>query len=146
MQQLIGETGALDSRQEAIQLAKDFGISPSSASAYANGATSTTNYNTPKPEIANHVQQAKRRIATKARVKLREAIDAITPDKLQNAKAKDISGVARDMAGVIRALESSDDSNNPNNNPNGAAMPAIVIYAPSVVQENYFGEALEVRD
>jgi hypothetical protein len=142
LQQLIGETGALDSRQEAIALAKDFGISESSASAYAAGATSTASYNQPTPAINDHISKVKARIAKKARGKLNVALDALTPEKLEHAKAKDISGVARDMAGVIKSLEYTDSSqNNPNNLP--ANQPQIVIYAPSVVQENYFGEAID---
>ena len=142
LQQLIGETGALDSRQEAIQFANDFGISKSSASAYANGATSTTSYNQPSTPIKSHVEEVKKRISRKARGKLNLALEAITSEKLEHAKVKDISGVARDMAGVIRALEPSPESVAND----GVKIPQVVIYAPSIVQENYFGQPLEITD
>jgi hypothetical protein len=145
LQRLIGETGSLDSRQEAVELAQDFGISASSASAYAAGATSTASYNQPSTPISDHVTKVKARLAKKARGKLNLALQNLTEEKLQHAKAKDISGVARDMAGVIKSLEYTDSSQtNPNNLP--VNTPQIVIYAPSVVQENYFGEAIDASE
>src|SRR6187399_325506 len=55
LRNLLAEEHLLNGRNEALSLAKDFGISSSSVSAYAKGATSTTTYNEPKPSILNHI-------------------------------------------------------------------------------------------
>jgi hypothetical protein len=132
LRKLIGETGATDGRKEAIALAESLGISSSSTSAYTNGATSTATYNQPSEGLKNHIAQAKQRIAKRARHTLNQALDQITPDKLQNTKARDLAGIAKDMSAIVKNME---PENTGNSNPN---TPSIVVFAPQLVQENTF--------
>ena len=50
LRKLVGEEYSIDSRESGIELAESFGISPSSASAYGHGSTSTATYNKSSPE------------------------------------------------------------------------------------------------
>lgn len=132
LRKIIGETNELDGRKEAVELGKTFGISPSSVSAYAKGATSTSSYDKPKEEIVSHIDRAKERISSKARSKLFGALKHMTDDKLQTATVKDLSGVAKDMSVVIKNMEP--DSVSQNNQSNKT----FVIYAPQFKKEEAF--------
>lgn len=131
VRKVIGETAVSDGRQEAVQLAKNFGISPASASAYAHGATSTASYDEqPNKSIIN---SAKERIARSARSKLRQALSALTPDKLQDTKAVDLSTIAKNMAGVVKQMEP--ESKGPGE---GQSNTQFIIYAPQFRKEEHF--------
>lgn len=131
LRQIIGETAISDGRQEAIQLAKSFGISPSSASAYAKGSTSTTSYQDQpnKPTI----NSAKERIAKSARNKLRFALAALTSEKISEAKAIDISTIARNMAAVVKQMEPETPAGLGQNNGT-----QFILYAPVFQKEDSF--------
>ncbi len=130
---VIGETSALDGRSEGIKLASEFGISPSSVSAYKNGATSTASYNEAKPAIKNPIARAKARIASRSRNRILHAINAITDEKLDQARAKDLAGIAKNLAGVVSVMESNgiDPSID-------TSKPAIIIFAPQIRKEESF--------
>lgn len=132
LRKIIGETNELDGRKEALALGQKFGISPSSVSAYANGATSTSSYDKPKEEIVNHIDRAKERITSKARAKLFGALKHMTDDKLQTATVKDLSGVAKDMSVVIKNMEPDNEQSKANNGK------TFVIYAPQFKKEESF--------
>ncbi len=129
LRRIIGETAITDGRRESLQLASSFGISEVSASAYAKGATSTSSYdNTPnKPIISN----AKERVVKSARQRLMQAMRALTPDKLNDTKAVDLSTIARNMAGVIKQMEPEKTTND-----NGG--PTFILYAPQFRSESSF--------
>jgi hypothetical protein len=82
-----------------------FKVSESSASAYKNGANSTASYDKPDKELGNHVNNINQKIASTARARLVNAIKNITPEKLQDAKLKDLSQIAKDMSVVIKNIE-----------------------------------------
>ena len=131
LRRIIGETAVSDGRQEALSLGRNFGISPSAVSAYANGATSTASYNDQpnKPTI----NSAKERIAKSARQKLKQALIALTPEKMAEAKAVEISTIAKNMAGVIKTME-------PEKGPNGEGErgATFILYAPQYRKEEHF--------
>jgi hypothetical protein len=131
LRKVIGEESAINGRQSAIELAETFGLSPSSVSAYANGATSTATYDeTPnKP----HINIAKDKITKRAFSTLSKAIKHITEDKLIAAKAKDLAGIAKDMAAVVRTMEP--EVKGPTNVNNG---PTFVFYSPQQRKEEAF--------
>ena len=132
LRQVIGETNELEGRKSAIALAKEFGISSSSVSAYANGATSTKTYDTAKSSIIDHINRSKERISKKARRNLNLALENITPEKIAAAKLRDISGIAKDMAGIVKDME-------PNTNQTEAAnKPQFVFYSPQFKKEEHF--------
>jgi predicted transcriptional regulator len=138
LRQLIGQTAIESGRSEALELAKRLGISPSSVSAYSNGATSTASYDdTPNKPVIN---SARERIAKKARAKLVLALSHLTEEKLQGAKARDLSGIAKDMSFISKNME---DNIDPNTNKNNG--PMFVIYSPQMKREDTF-EVVQAKE
>lgn len=117
--------------QEAIvngdhkEIAKQFGVSESSVSAYKNGATSTASYNTAAPNLASHVDAVKDELSSKARKNLMAALDSITPESFDTEKLKVRAQVARDMSAIIKNLEPEVKQENSSN-------VVFQIYAPQV--------------
>jgi hypothetical protein len=140
LRKLIGEAAITDGRQGAVDLAQRFGISPSSASAYANGATSTTSYNSPNVELKSHIIKSKERAVKRASKTLNQAIAAITQEKLDYADPKDLSGIAKDMSAIIKNLEPPADTGG-----SGATTPQFTIYAPTFRDERSF-EVINVNE
>lgn len=138
LRKIIGETSEIEGRAEALALAEQFGISPSSVSAYANGSTSTASMNkTPNREYING---AKDRVSKKAMKRLLKSIDSITDDKLEGAKATDLASIAKSLSGVIKDMEPEEDANK-----GDANKPAFIIFAPQVHQENHY-EVTKARE
>lgn len=130
LRQIIGEESAINGRQSALEIADKFGISPSSVSAYANGSTSTASYND-QPNLGQ-INEAKLRVAKKARNRLVMALNSITQEKIDSAKVKDIAGVAKDMSVVIRSMEPESAKKE---GPNG---PTFIFYSPQIRREEVF--------
>ncbi len=132
LRKIIGETAVSDGRPEALALGKMMGVSPSAVSAYTQGATSTASYNDQpnKPTI----NSAKERIAKSARAKLRQALSALTPDKLQDTKAVDLSTIAKNMAGVVKQMEPE----KPVGSDGNGNSPTFILYAPQFRKEEHF--------
>lgn len=131
LRNVIGQTSITDGRQEALELASGFGISASSVSAYANGATGTANYNDgPNTGL---IGRTKERIAKRARGKLMLALSKLTEEKLEGAKARDLAGIAKDMSAVARSMEESDNPLGPKSNG-----PTFVFYSPQFRKEEIF--------
>lgn len=130
---LISESAQLDGRKEGLELAKSFGISNSSVSAYTREVNSTTQFQGKKaPEIKNHVDRIKKNISKKARGVLREALENITPDKLADSKATELAQVAKSMSSIITEMEPPADRSE------DKSVPQIVIYAPQMRTEQSF--------
>ena len=140
LRQLIAEEQLLNGRPAALKLAAQFGISSSSVSAYANGATSTASYDQPKPAIINHLNKAREKATKRASKTLNAALGAITQDKLDYTDAKDLASIAKDMSAIIKNLEpkqvQSDDMSN---------TPQFVIFAPQFRDERSF-ETIHVKE
>jgi predicted transcriptional regulator len=105
LRKVIAEEHLLNGRESALQIASQFGVSSSSVSAYAKGATSTTSYNQPAKSLIQHINKSRERAIKRASKTLNGALAAITQEKLDYADAKDLSGIAKDMAVVIKNLE-----------------------------------------
>lgn len=135
LRKVIGETSTLEGRSEALELANDFGISPSSVSAYSNGVTSTATYDKPDEGLTNHINSAKDRVSKRARIKLMEALKHITPAKLEGAKARELSAVARDMSAIVKDMEPDTPKVI---NETGVAGPTFVFYAPQFRDERSY--------
>lgn len=86
-------------------IAGAFGVSPSSVSAYAHGATSTSSYNEPKDKLQESNDKVRTNIIGTARARLLAALQNITPEKMAGAKLKDLASVAKDMSTVIHNTE-----------------------------------------
>lgn len=134
LRKIIGETAVIDGRQVALEFAKDFGISPSSVSAYAKGATSTTTYDTPSKSIISHINKSRERAIKKASKTLHSALGSITQEKLDYSDAKDLSGIAKDMSVIIKNLEPQKEVQAGDE----TKQPQFVIFAPQFRKEESF--------
>lgn len=131
LRQVIGATSVTDGRSEAIELGRQFGISPSSVSAYSRGATSTSSYdNTPNSPIIDKTRQ---RVTKRAMSKLMGALHHITPEKLANTTAKELASIAKDMSAVVKTMEPESD-----NGKEKAQMPQFVVFAPQFRDERSY--------
>lgn len=139
LRKLIADEHLTNGRQAAIDLASDFDISPSSVSAYANGATSTATYNKPDQTLTNYLNARKSRLSKKALTKLGLALSGLTEDKLKDVKARDLAGIAKDMSTIAKNMEP------PNANGSDGNAPKFVIYAPTVRDERSY-ETIVVND
>jgi predicted transcriptional regulator len=140
LRKILGEESVINGRQEALGLAEMFGVSPSSVSAYAKGATSTASYDNPSRNILSHINKSRTRSVKRAQKVLREALDAITPEKLDTVKVRDLAGIAKDMSAIIKNLEPEpvkDDSEK---------VPQFVVFAPSFIKQESFGEVIKVNE
>lgn len=141
LRQIIGEDAVINGRQSALKLARDFGISPSSVSAYAKGATSTTTYDSPSQSIISHINKSRRRAIKRAQVTLNGALNALTQEKLDYTDAKDLSSIAKDMTVIIKNLEPPVTEISQS----GPQAPQFVIYAPQFRDERSF-EVINVNE
>ena len=135
LRKIIGEDAVINGRQSALNLASSFGISPSSASAYARGATSTTTYNTPSKSIIGHINKSRARAIKKAGKVLDGALNAISQEKLDYADPKDLSAIAKDMSVIIKNLEPPSENESSEGKNSG---PQFVIFAPQFRKEESF--------
>jgi len=134
LRKVIGETGAVDGRQEALALGRMFGISPSAASAYANGANSTTTYDTPNPGIKSVINKRKERISRRASKVLNASLDELAnEDKLKDVKAIELSTIARNMASIVKDMEPEIEKG-----PSENGGPTFVLYAPQFTKEERY--------
>jgi predicted transcriptional regulator len=140
LRKIIGEESVINGRSSALQIAKQFGISPSSVSAYANGSASTTTYDSPKPSIIQHINKSRERASKKAGKVLASALQAITQEKLDYTDARDLSGIAKDMSVIIKNLEPPSSDPTTTNN-----QPQFTIYAPQFRDERSF-EVITVQE
>lgn len=138
IREIIAED-AIRSDKTQKEVAEDFGVSASSVSAYKNGATSTASYDKPNEQLAEHNNKIRTDIISTARSRLVSALSHITPDKLAEAKLKDVAAVAKDMSVIIKNMEpeikEKDDR----------PAPQFIMYAPQFVKEEKF-ETIYVKD
>ncbi len=131
LRKIIGETSEIEGRQEALSLARQFGISDSSVSAYSNGSTSTSSMD--KQPNLNHINEAKARISKKAQVRLIRALNHITEDKLERADVGEIASVARAMSGIVKEMEPETPKED-----NSKTGPTFIFYSPQVKTEQHY--------
>lgn len=131
LRKIIGENAIEEGSTATKELSRMFGISDSSVSAYKNGATSTSSYHTGQPELKSHMKQVSERIGKLANSKLMKAIKSITDEKLTNAKARDLAGIAKDLSLVAR-------NTNPSENESNARPPVFVLHSPQFKDERTY--------
>jgi predicted transcriptional regulator len=135
LRKIIGEESLLNGRQSALEIASQFGISPSQVSAYAKGATSTATYDSPSKSLISHINKARQRAVKKASRTLNAALGAITQEKLDYTDADKLSGIAKDMSVIIKNLEPSQSSGEESS---AVKQPQFVIFAPQFRDERTF--------
>lgn len=132
LRKLIAKTSIEEGRPAALNLAKQFGLSSSSVSAYSKGSTSTDTYNKPNDELQEFILDIKGKISKKASIKLAKALNNITDEKLENAKVHDIAAVAKMMSGIVKDMTPEVVTDF------AKTGPTFVIYSPQVKDENKY--------
>lgn len=134
LRKIIGETSEIEGRKSALDFAAALGISASSVSAYANGATSTATYDKPSAPIANHIKERKSKVVNSALTRLTRAMNGLTKDKIETSSAREISAIAKDMAQVVKMMEPE----TPQGPADGVRAPQFLVYAPTMIDERKF--------
>lgn len=142
LRKIIGETNEIEGRKQAIALAKSFGISSSSVSAYANGATSTATYDNSRESIVTHIQGRKDKVAGSALSILRQSFSLMRANedhKLKACSAPELAGIARSMASVVKMMEPEPEKTNE------VIKPQFVVFAPVMKDESHF-EVIQLKE
>lgn len=135
LRKVISETSITDGRQEAVQLAAMFGVSPSSTSAYARGSTTTDAPKNSNAELASANKKVFGKIQKRAQTRLLMALDRIDGDTLANCNAVESSQVAKNLAGIVKDF--TPELRDPTlNSPH--LQQQLVIYAPFIRREDEF--------
>lgn len=130
LRKLIGDTATFEGRPAGLQLADSLGLSSRSVSAYTNTNNSSLSENN-KSDITSFLTDRKAKISKKAINKLSLAINMIDETKLQECDARTLSGVAKDMAIVVKSMEPTQDMS--------VANPVqFLMYAPTINTENKY--------
>jgi hypothetical protein len=133
LRKVIAETSIEEGSKEANKFAASYGISASSVSAYKNGARSTASYDSADDGLRNVVKDTKIRISSRAKSRLLKAIQHITDDKLEGAKVRDLAGIAKDLASVVKVMEPDTKIN-----PTSTNGPTFVFYTPPQKKEEQY--------
>jgi predicted transcriptional regulator len=135
LRQVIADEAIVNGRSDALALANMFGVSPSSVSAYTNGATSTKSYGQPSKSLQSFIKKRKERVSKRAFGKMNDALLAINPDKLAECSARELASVAKDMSVIIKNMEPPPDNSAEKE---GASKPQFVIFAPQFRKEEHY--------
>lgn len=131
IREIIAED-AIASNMTARELSEKHEISQSSISAYKHGSTSTASYDEPIAELLESNNRVRKDIISNARSRLVSALQHITPDKLSEAKLRDVASVAKDMSAIIKNMEPE-----VKDIPKERA-PQFIFFAPQPVKEDIF--------
>lgn len=132
LRKLIASEHIEQGREAAVELAKSFGVSSSSVSAYAKGATSTASYKSPSLDLQKFIASRKAKLTKKALRVLQNSLDEITPDKLSGLKARELASVAKDMSAITKNMEPENSAEN------ASSKPQFVVYAPQIRDERSY--------
>ncbi len=132
IRKLIGLTAINEGRQNALELARDLGLSDSSVSAYTKGANSTSSYDT-RPNQPT-INKAKELVSKKARRILLKSLSHITDDKLAEVKPRELASIARDMSVIYKDMEPESTKRGED----GEVKPAFLVYAPQFRDERHY--------
>ena len=133
VRELVAEVALDGASNQAV--AEAFDVSPSSVSAYKNGATSCATYNEPQSALKSVVNNKKHQIAEMAHTNIINALRAITPDKVSESGIKTASQLPPDMS-VVKKNIKDDFSQNKH--------PVFVIFAPQNKSEDDNNKPIQV--
>ena len=128
LRKVIGEE-CIESGGNHVEIAEAFGVSKQAVAAYAHGATSCRTYNRKEEDLANHINNVKTRISTRAQGRLSTALALLTKEKMKAAKPTELAAIADKMASVAEKM--SPQVRNQQNN--------IIIMAPERVENDGYG-------
>lgn len=141
----IGNTEVPEEVRETIALERlvgvpskvleaEFGLSKSSVSAYANGATSTKSYNEPDEKLHRSIENSKIKITGLAIDKLQRALGSI--NLTDDVKPNIASMIAKDMSAIVKNMSPDVMINNDNR---------VVVYRPRMREEDQY-QIIDVVD
>jgi len=136
IRKLIGEQANIEGRTSALELARGLGISDSSASAYANGATSTSTYNKADDELLGYINERRGKLTKRALNKLGHALALMTTSKLHECSGPQLAQVASVMSSVVKNLQPNQPENSKgivNNN-----SPSFIFMVPPTKKETSY--------
>jgi DNA-binding transcriptional regulator YdaS (Cro superfamily) len=129
VRKIIQETTLENGRKKGVELAKSFGVSPSSVSAYKRGETGLGQ---PKnPELVGQLNEIKSKISTDAALTVSRAIGYITPEKMKDLSANKVAVLARDLSAVVKTMSPEDQAQ-------VGFGPNFIIYAPKMKSEDAY--------
>lgn len=132
LRKVIAENSIAEGSKATKEFAASLGISNSSVAAYKNGARSTASYDDTDDGLRTVIKDTKIRIGNKAKSRLLKAIQHITDEKLGDAKVRDLAGIAKDLASVVKVMEPSKDTPVPTHGP------TFVFYTPPQRKEEQY--------
>lgn len=138
LRKIIGETDILEGRESAKELAAEFGLNPQAARTYANGITSLATPDTPDKPLKDHLALIKRNASRRAGRKLLAALDKITDEKLDEAPAGVLAGIARSLSGVVKDMEPEVVHQSGNTT-------QFIVFSPPAVKESNF-EVIDLKE
>ena len=130
LRKLIGEESVIAGRESALKLAEQFGVSPSSVSAYANGSKSTATMSR-QPNL-DFLRKRRERITRKASRALISSINKLTDEKLNEAKPAELATIARNMSAIVKEMEPEIDTKAV------VDRPQFVVFSPQIRDERHF--------
>lgn len=121
-------TLALTSGLTIDEVSRLTGSSPDAVNAYKHGARSEATYNEKDNPVGDHVREIKGEVTERATNKLMLAIEALTGEKVNASKARDIAGIAKDMSAVIKNMSNESGMNISNSK--------VIVYQPRIKEED----------
>jgi hypothetical protein len=122
---------AVDGESRKV-IAGAFGISEPTVTNIKNG------YGEVNQDVQDHVKTRREKITSRASSKLMTALRELTPAKIADASAREISGIAKDMSQVIRNLEPQEKGTSVAGN--------FVFFAPSGTKQIADYEVINAKD
>jgi hypothetical protein len=124
---LIGATAQLTSAEKA---AKMFGISAVAAHHYSHGRTSQNAE--PKQSLLDSIENDTQGIRKQVLGVLAFTIAGITPDKIENKDAKELSIIARNLGSIMSATKPPADFGDKTTNAQ------VIVFSPEQEQESFY--------
>lgn len=131
IRKIIGDTAVESGRQNALEIGEFFGVSNSSVSAYAKGATSTASYHKTDKALSKHINITKERIAKRAVNRLNKTFDALTDDKFSEASGPELATMAKSFAAIVKDMT-------PEAERQSGPQVQFVIHTPPITKEEKF--------
>lgn len=131
IRRIIGDAAVESGRSDALEVGEFFGVSPSSISAYAKGATSTASYNKPSNSLGKHINITKERITKRAVNRLNKTFDALTDDKFTEASGPELATMAKSFAAIVKDMSPVEERTS-------GPQVQFVIHTPPIAREEKF--------
>jgi hypothetical protein len=134
IRRLIGDNTLSEGFADSHELAAAFGISHQTANAYSNGDTSLRTWGDKDNPLKGFLEGRRKKIARRASSAVLRAIEGITDDKLGEAKAVELAGIAKALSGVVKDMLPTENVGNTNVN----TAVKLIVHVPQQTKETAF--------